>query len=194
MSQSMNLCDVFRRRLFDCRGKGRAMNEMWTADSIGKDYGGRLVLNSPNIINLCLDSYDNERQRGKLYHQYTPDAIVFATLFEAFGRMEQLYDKLCYPQAATRIRSFSEGRPKPAYGSTLESPSEKREEIKVMESFEEMIGHRGRDATFLIRVKCRQNSSWQGEVTWVDEQKRKYFRSALELIRLIDSAMGAADD
>lgn len=170
------------------------MNKNWTADSIGKEYGGRLVLNSPNVINLCLDFYGMDQQRGKLYHQYTSGAIAFATLLEAFERMEQLYDALGYPQAATRIRSFPEGRRKPARGRTRGRRCERGKEVRVMEPFEEMIEHRGRDATFLIRVMRRQNSSWQGEVTWVDGQKREYFRSALELIRLIDSAMGAAEE
>ena len=52
-----------------------------------------------------------------------------------------------------------------------------------------MIRHRGAQATFLIRVLYRQHASWQGEVTWVDQQKTEYFRSVLELIRLLDSVL-----
>ncbi len=42
--------------------------------------------------------------------------------------------------------------------------------------------------TFLVKILYRQNHSWQGEVIWAETNERKYFRSALELIRLIDSA------
>lgn len=43
--------------------------------------------------------------------------------------------------------------------------------------------------TFIIKVLNRQNSTWQGTVTWVEEQKVQNFRSALELLKLIDGAL-----
>jgi hypothetical protein len=45
--------------------------------------------------------------------------------------------------------------------------------------------------TFIIKILDRQNASWQGSVTWVEEGKTQNFRSALELLKLID---GALDD
>ena len=145
------------------------------------------ILYSPEIVNLCVDSYDRERQQGKLYHLYTADGFSFSSLFAAFDRMQRLYDDLCFPQASTEIRSFLEDRRKKK--RILELPKQRGREMEEMESFDKMTEHRGKDATFLIRVKYRQNSSWQGEVTWVDGQKKEYFRSALELVKLIDSAL-----
>lgn len=55
----------------------------------------------------------------------------------------------------------------------------------------ELLWRRGAKATFWIRVLYRQHISWQGEVTWVERQKKEYFRSALELLRLVDSALHA---
>ena len=43
--------------------------------------------------------------------------------------------------------------------------------------------------TFIIKVLDQQNATWQGSVTWVDEQREQYFRSALELLKLIDGAL-----
>ena len=43
--------------------------------------------------------------------------------------------------------------------------------------------------TFLVHVLNDQNASWQGTVTWTNGNKTQSFRSALELIRLIDSAV-----
>lgn len=43
---------------------------------------------------------------------------------------------------------------------------------------------------FIIDVKGTQNSTWQGTITWTEEQKQVAFRSTLELIRLLDSAIG----
>ena len=35
----------------------------------------------------------------------------------------------------------------------------------------------------------QQNGTWQGSVTWVEEQREQHFRSALELLKLIDGAL-----
>lgn len=43
--------------------------------------------------------------------------------------------------------------------------------------------------SFIVNILQQQNASWQGTITWVDENKTQNFRSALELIRLIDSTL-----
>ncbi len=45
---------------------------------------------------------------------------------------------------------------------------------------------------FLVRVIFRQNTSWQGEVHWLDAGKKQSFRSLLELIELLQEAMDEA--
>ena len=48
--------------------------------------------------------------------------------------------------------------------------------------------------TFLIKIMDQQNGTWQGSVTWVDEQREQYFRSTLELLKLIDGALKKRND
>ena len=43
--------------------------------------------------------------------------------------------------------------------------------------------------SFIVNILQQQNASWQGTVTWVEDNKTQSFRSALELIRLIDSTL-----
>ena len=43
--------------------------------------------------------------------------------------------------------------------------------------------------SFLIKIKYRQNSSWQGSVQWIETGKTQNFKSCLELIRLMDIAV-----
>jgi len=45
--------------------------------------------------------------------------------------------------------------------------------------------------TFVIQIQHRQHATWQGTITWVDKEKSVNFRSALELLKLID---GSLDD
>ena len=44
--------------------------------------------------------------------------------------------------------------------------------------------------TFVIKIVNQQNATWQGSVTWTEEQKVQNFRSALELLKLINGALG----
>lgn len=43
--------------------------------------------------------------------------------------------------------------------------------------------------TFIVHVRYRQNATWQGDVIWAEKNERQGFRSALELLKLIDSAL-----
>lgn len=46
---------------------------------------------------------------------------------------------------------------------------------------------------FIIDIRYRENATWQGEVRWVDQNKQSSFRSALELLKLIDGALDKAE-
>ncbi len=52
----------------------------------------------------------------------------------------------------------------------------------------------GQRGTFVVNVMYRQNSSWQGKVYWAEQNKTCTFRSALELMKLIDGALDAAGE
>lgn len=43
--------------------------------------------------------------------------------------------------------------------------------------------------TFIVKIMNRKHSTWQGNVTWVEEEKAQNFRSALELLKMIDEAL-----
>ena len=43
--------------------------------------------------------------------------------------------------------------------------------------------------TFIVKVEFSENSSWQGKVIWAEENKTVRFRSALELIKLMEEAI-----
>lgn len=147
------------------------------------------------LVSLCLDTGGREGERGELYHLCGTKPVAFCSLFEAVNRMEELYDALSGPQAPARLRSFAKAQrmeellpetvpkqPAPGAGERLDTGA-----------LERLLHRRGAKATFWIRVLYRQHASWQGEVTWVERQKKEYFRSTLELLRLIGSALGAED-
>lgn len=50
------------------------------------------------------------------------------------------------------------------------------------------------NVTFIVDIKNTQHQSWQGEITWVQGNRKEYFRSALELVRLVDSVIPREDE
>ena len=44
---------------------------------------------------------------------------------------------------------------------------------------------------FVIQIDRCENATWQGSILWTEKNITQQFRSALELIRLIDSAVTA---
>ncbi len=45
--------------------------------------------------------------------------------------------------------------------------------------------------TFVVKIEFCQHGTWQGQVIWAEENRKARFRSALELVRLMDEAMAS---
>lgn len=43
--------------------------------------------------------------------------------------------------------------------------------------------------SFVVVIKETQNHTWQGTIEWIEKNEKQSFRSALEMIKLIDSAI-----
>jgi len=48
--------------------------------------------------------------------------------------------------------------------------------------------------TFEISVKFTQNSTWQGQIHWIEKNQKQNFRSALEMLKLMDEALSEDTD
>lgn len=143
----------------------------------------QIVESAPNLVCLCIDQVVNENMEGRFYHKYRTEALAFHSVSALFNAMEDFYDWIGFPQAATRQRTFSNGKRK----------DRKKEEAVQMTDTKDLLEHSGEKATFIIHVRYRQNATWQGEVVWAEKKEKTSFRSALELIKLIDGALDEAD-
>lgn len=47
---------------------------------------------------------------------------------------------------------------------------------------------------FVVQIDRCENATWQGSVLWTEKNVTQNFRSALELIKLLDSALTAEDE
>lgn len=45
--------------------------------------------------------------------------------------------------------------------------------------------------TFIVHIISQENSTWQGQVTWLNREETMNFRSFLELVKLMDNAVSA---
>jgi len=121
---------------------------------------------------ICVDSYENGVLQGCYYNYGRPDeAIPFRSLTQLLVGMEQILDSANYPQSFTAHRRFMESA-----------------ELKMEEAVEAKT-RKGALATFVVKVLFRQHTSWQGTVTWQEAKCDQSFRSVLELILLMDSAL-----
>lgn len=136
----------------------------------------------PNLLNICIDSTSEGEMSGKIYHCYRKEPIEFQNIVRMIEIAEDLFDRLQFPQAATQSRSFKT--------SDRENGSLRQETKpeKVVDQ-EQILHRRGKTGTFLLNVKYRQNSSWQGVIQWVEEDVTWHFVSVLELIKILNNAL-----
>ena len=89
------------------------------------------------------------------------------------------------------FHSYSEA-PVPFQGigfGEMPKPDGRIHERKRIMKDETLLAKHGDIGTFIVRVQHRQNSSWQGRITWMEEDRTIQFRSVWEMIKLIESAV-----
>lgn len=138
-------------------------------------------IGTPNGLVLCVSQSDSGTIEGYLYHGYSASGIHFCGYEEIIRIAEDFFNELGFPHKGTGDRDIK-GR--------THNYQKKEGMIRVMKD-EELLQQHGDMGTFIIRVQHRQHSSWQGRVTYIEEDRTVYFRSALELIKIID---GTLDD
>lgn len=141
-----------------------------------------LYIGIPNGVVLCADEEPRHGMfRGRLYHGYCDGPIEVTSFREMTQIMERLFDDLHFPWPGLKDRSFSDEQRQASHAA-------RNEKVRVM-SDKELLTQHGDLGTFIIRVQQRQGGTWQGRVTWADQNKTIRFRSILELIKLIESGI-----
>lgn len=145
---------------------------------MGMAEAGRYI-GTPNGIVLCADENVNGILTGRLYHGYSTEPIPFRGYEGVIRTAEALFDALGFPHKGTSDRNLH---------GQAHSDKKKEGMTKVMED-DRLLEQHGDMGTFVIRVQHRQHSSWQGRVTYLEKDQTVYFRSALELIKIIDGTL-----
>ena len=121
-------------------------------------------------IRLCVDTYDCGAMTGQFYFsRLETEGSPFSSLVQFLTEAEQELDRVGFPQSYTARRSFAAAPPESVDPVAREAA--------------------GKAGTFDIRLLFRQHASWQGTVRWAEGGSEMSFRSVLELILLINSAL-----
>lgn len=120
---------------------------------------------------VCVDAYDRKEISGRLYNPFLPEGEAFCGLMDFIWKTEWLLDGMRFPQSFTQDRSF---------GERVEETRQPTVDVEPQ---------KGEVGTFAVRIIFRQNASWQGTVSWLEGKQEKNFRSALELLKTMDSAL-----
>ncbi len=121
-------------------------------------------------ITVCVDSYESGVLKGRFYNAYR-EMEYFDGLMQLLIAAESILEEQQKPQSYTVLRRFSE--PCPSDRGVIASSWIRRGDV----------------ATFEIHVLFRQHTSWQGVIRWQERRTEESFRSVLELLLLMDSAL-----
>ena len=148
----------------------------------------QIYIGTQNGVVVCVDRLLSGELSGRFFHSYSTEAGTFSNLGHLLFQMETLFNELRFPYPSTNERQFDGTAPKdPAvYEPGRRNHEEKRE--KIMND-EQLLMQHGELGSFIIRVQHRQNSSWQGRITWVEKNQTLYFRSVWEMMKLIETAI-----
>lgn len=120
---------------------------------------------------LYIDSYDDGVPVGHYHNLCREELVEFRSLTQLLLKLDQSLDIDNMPQSFNKVRTFF-----PLNGYGLEVITEPCSKV-------------GKMATFVVHILFRRNASWQGTVTWLDEGRVQNFRSVMELVVLMNSAL-----
>ncbi|MGI6161634.1 MAG: hypothetical protein ACOYJD_06350 [Christensenellales bacterium] len=140
-------------------------------------------MNSERIITarykeflLYVEWRPGDEIRGYIRHVATETMRRFESSLGLIKEIESIINRYEMPKQTFQERKWSEGIKHAGEADIMKAVSE-RDDISM------------KSPEFLITVQFRYNSSWQGSIKWLNSKKERRFRSALELIKLIDEAV-----
>lgn len=120
--------------------------------------------------------YENKNLQGTFYNLYYGEEKRFDNLMQLMLLMEEMMDDLKYPKATMESRLVYKKREFSHSALAKELLPDQYSKMAVLE-------------TFHIRVMFRENASWQGTASWKKGKQQCSFRSALELIKMLDNVL-----
>lgn len=141
-----------------------------------------LVTSMSAKVEVTVLSIENCEIAGYFYSPFFDRYSKFSSAMEFLVQMNSLFDDLQFPQSSVEYRTFKSKRGR--------NGSRERDESTMSET----IQNENAQAKFVVHVQFRQNATWQGTIEWVDGNKTQCFRSALEMLKLMEDALTDGKD
>lgn len=132
---------------------------------------------SPAQFIVSLDDSKANTLAGYIFSGYYHKVFMFRNECEMLFGIDQLCDSMGFPQAFFKYRSFEV-----KHASMIVRKVDSFMDAEMQDTLKD-----GK-ATFLVHIQFRKNATWQGSITWVEKDKKQNFRSALEMLKLMDEA------
>ena len=126
---------------------------------------------------VYLNPVKSETLKGHIYSAHYKKTMQFQSEWELLNGMDHMFDSIGFPQAAFQSRNFRYKKAKRIV---------KRVEDTVDESLNDFL--KEQPTTFIVNVQYRMNGTWQGTITWVEKNQTQHFRSAFEMLKLMEQA------
>ena len=126
-------------------------------------------MNMYRAIVVCVDDYQDGILSGRVSIPFLRAEYSFCNTMDFLKKTDVMLERMKFPTSFSEYQTFNN-----------EAPDENAGKVPVMD---------GKLATFLLRVIFRENASWQGSILWMDGRQGESFRSTLEMLMLMDSAL-----
>ena len=147
------------------KGEKRMSVNFETADSL------------PSQCVVYLAPMQDHTIKGFVYSDYYKKTFQFKNECEMLNGMDDLFNILIFPQATFEPRSFFEKKNIKNVRKAVDTLEDKINDIP-----------QNQRTTFIVNVQYRQNATWQGTITWVQQNVTQHFRSAFEMLKLMEQA------
>ena len=128
----------------------------------------------PNLLNVCIDEYTEEEMKGRIYHCYSAEEILFGNVIDIIKEAEKVFDAISFPQASTKSRTFSD------------KEVERQTCLTKKMDQRQVATYKGEKGTFLISVRFRQNATWQGDFRHEESGDVRSFVDVVELMKQME--------
>lgn len=118
---------------------------------------------------------------GEFRHLYMDTFHTFHTVSELIYRLEMLMEETNSPSADFLCRKEWDMKP---HKATAAQSRTRNSSLLGKLSFS---GLDKPGELFLLHIRYRQNATWQGDVRWLNKRKTFSFRSALELLMVLET-------
>lgn len=136
------------------------------------------------FFTIALSSVSEDDVSGILFCPLLKKSVEFQGLTKLFIVMDKIMEDCNIPKYDERFRKF--GLTEKISTMHLEYVDCEENQFKDYLTLSIKTSKKC-EYVFCVEMMRRQNYSWQGKITWVGKNKIKYFRSELELMKLIYS-------